>query len=88
MTLPMSRAEAAPVAAIASPTRAADLVLGQRLGQVLGEDRDLRLFLGGEVLATATAERLDRLAPRLDLAGEDGQELVVGSGRRLRFSTL
>ena len=88
MTLPMSRAELAPVAAMASRTRLADLFLGQRLRQVLGQDRDLRLFLRGEVLATATTERFDRFAARLDLATEDGQELVLGQRMRLRFSTL
>ena len=65
-----------------------DLVLGQGLRQVLAEDRDLGLLLGGEVLAAAGAERLDRLAAGLDLAAQDGQELVVGEGMALRFSTL
>ena len=68
MTLPRSRGELAPVAAIASSTRAAELGLAQRRGQVLGEDRDLGLFLGREVVAAAGAERLDRLAAGLDLA--------------------
>ena len=53
MTLPMSRGVVAPVAAMASSTRAVDLGLGQRCGQVLGEDVDLGLLLGGEVLAAA-----------------------------------
>ena len=79
----MSRADEAPVAAIASRDRGRDLVLGQRLRQVLAEDRDLRLLLGGEFLATAGPERLDRLATGLDLAGQDGQVLVVGEGSAL-----
>ena len=44
-----------------------DLVLGQLLGEVFGQDRDLRLFLGGQILAGALAKRLDRLTPGLDL---------------------
>ena len=60
-----------------------DLRLGQGLGQVVAEDVDLRLLLGREVLAPGPAERLDRLAARLDLAGQHGQELVVGQGLRL-----
>ena len=78
MTLPMSRADEAPVAAIPSRDECGDLVLGQGLRQVLAEDRDLGLFLGGEILAAAGAEGLDRFAPGLDLAAQDGQELVVG----------
>ena len=50
----------------------------QGLGQVLAQDRDLALFLRREVLAATAAERLDRLAPGLDLARQDGQELVLG----------
>ena len=83
MTLPMSRADDAPVAAMASRDERGDLVFGQGLRQVLAEDRDLGLFLGGEVLAAARSEGLDRLAPGLDLAGQDGQELVVGQGPAL-----
>jgi hypothetical protein len=41
-----------------------DVGLGQRLGEVLGEDRDLGLLLRGQVLATTTPERLDRFAAR------------------------
>ena len=78
MTLPMSRADEAPVAAIAFADELGELVLGQGCGQVLAEDRDLGLFLGGEVLAAAGPEGLDRLAAGLDLARQDGQELVVG----------
>ena len=39
--------------------------------------------LVGEVLAPTRPERLDRLATRLDLAGQDGEALVVGQGRAL-----
>src|SRR5579862_91297 len=55
-----------------------DLRLAELLGQELAEDRDLGLFLGREVLATARAEGLDRLAPSLDLARDDRQQLVLG----------
>src|SRR5258706_6731157 len=54
-----------------------DLVVGQLLGKVFGQDRDLRLFLGDEVLAAALAERVDRLAASLDLPGDDGRVVVL-----------
>src|SRR5439155_14049534 len=53
---------------------------GELLRQELGEDRDLGLLLRGEVLASAASERLDGLAPRLHLAREHADELVVGQG--------
>src|SRR6185295_18289807 len=40
-------------------------------------DRDLRLLIGREVLAATLAERLDRLAARLDLFSEDRGDLVL-----------
>ena len=55
-----------------------DLGLGQGCREELAEDGDLGLLLGGQVLAAAAAERLDRLAPGLDLARQHGQELVLG----------
>ena len=74
MTLPMSRGDAAPVAAIASATRASQLGVAQlAAGRKSREDRDLGLLLGREVLAAARSEGLDRLAAGLDLAREDGQ---------------
>ena len=78
MTLPMSRAEDAPVAAMPSRTSAAISSSVRAAGQVLADDRDLGLFLGDEVLAAAGPECLDRLAAGLDLAAQDGQVLVVG----------
>src|SRR6185503_1047784 len=55
-----------------------DLGLGELLGQVGREDRDLGLLLGGEVVAPALAEGLEGLAPRLHLARKHGGDLVVG----------
>ncbi len=78
MTLPMSRAEAAPVAAIPSLTRVRQLGLGQRLGQVVGQDGDLGLLLVDEVLSPTGPEGVDRLASGLDLTRQDGEVLVVG----------
>ena len=54
------------------------LGLGQRLRQVVGQDRDLGLLLVDEVAAAAGPEGLDRLAAGLDLARQDGEVLVVG----------
>src|SRR6266550_4005895 len=54
-----------------------DLVLGQLLGEVFGQDRDLRLFLGGQILAGALAKRLDRLTPGLDLPCHDSRVVVL-----------
>src|SRR5438477_2723162 len=48
------------------------------LGQELGEDRDLALFLGRPVAATRSAIDLDALAPLLDLAAEDLADLLIG----------
>src|SRR6266550_2428779 len=62
-----------------------DLVLGQLLGEVLGQDRDLRLFLRGQVLAGALAKRLDRLTPGLDLPGQDGRVVVLDERPPLAF---
>ncbi len=53
MTLPRSRAEAAPVAAIALVDEGLQLVLGQGRREVVAQDGDLRLLLGGEILAAA-----------------------------------
>ena len=57
-----------------------DLGLAQRGGQVLVEDVDLRLLLGGEVVPPGLGVGIDRLAARLHLARQHGQELVVGEG--------
>src|SRR5262245_29602199 len=62
-----------------------DLLFRQRLRQVVREDRDLRLFLGREILPTALAERLDGLTPRLHLAGEDRGVVVVAELALLPF---
>ena len=67
------------------PDEAADLVLGQGLGKVGGEDLDLRFFLGREVLAPAGPECLDGLAAGLHLATEDGEELVLGQRVTVAF---
>ena len=83
MTLPMSRWRRRSGRGDPLAHERRDLVVGQGLRQVLTEDRDLGLFLGGQVLATAGPEGLDRLAPGLDLAAQDGQVLVVGEGTAL-----
>ena len=58
------------------------------LGEVLGEDRDLRLLLRREVLPAALAERLDRLATGLHLAVRIAPTSSSPSSRWSRFSTL
>ena len=78
MTLPMSRADRGFGRRDPLADQFGDLVLGQWLGQVLTKDRDLGLFLGGEILAAAGAECLDRFAAGLDLAAQDREKLVVG----------
>ena len=83
MTLPRSRADVAPVAAIPSSTSAAISASLRASGRYSRRMAISASSLVGEVLATGPAERLDRLAARLDLAGQDGQELVVGQGRAL-----
>ena len=59
----------------------ADRGLVELLGQVAAEDGDLGLLLRGEVLAAALPEGVDGLAAGLDLAGQDGEQLVVGERR-------
>ena len=78
MTLPMSRADGGAGRGDRLADEGPDLVLGECLGQVLRDDRDLGLFLGREVLAVAVAERLDRFAPGLHLARQHAEELVLG----------
>ena len=79
MTLPRSRADAAPVAAIPSPTSACELVLGQ------GLRAGTRARIA--ISASSLAARSSRPPPRnastdsrrvLTSRRQDGQELVVG----------
>ena len=88
MTLPMSRALVAPVAAMASSTSAGIAASSSGSGRYSREDRDLGLFLRGEVLAAALPERLDGLAAGLDLARQEAATSSSVSSRRSRFSTL
>jgi hypothetical protein len=87
MTLPMSRATRRRSRRSPRDERG-DLGLGQGLRQVLAEDRDLGLFLVGEVLAAAGTEGLDRLAAGLDLAAQDGRYSSSVRGVPCFFSTL
>src|SRR5689334_19682535 len=62
-----------------------DLGLRQCLGQVVAEDVDLRLLLGGKVRAATLLVRLDGLASGLDLARQDREELVLGQRPLVRL---
>ena len=87
MTLPRSRAEVAPVAAIALVDEGRELVLGQRLRA--GTRARIAISASSLVARSsrpAAAEGLDRFAAGLDLARQDGEVLVVGQGRALRAS--
>ena len=75
----VARRTTAPVAAIPSRDEGLDLVVGRGLpGRYSRDDRDLGLFLRRRGRRGRRPEGLDGLAPGLDLAGQDGQVLVVG----------
>ena len=79
MTLPMSRGGRGTGRRDGLVDQGADLGLGRApAGRYSARIAISASSLVGEVLATGAPERLDRLAAGLDLAGQDGQELVVG----------
>ena len=89
MTLPRSRALLGAGRGDGLADEGLDRGVVELLGQVLGEDRDLRLLLRREVLAAALPERLDGLAAGLHLAGQDRPtRRRRSSSRRSRFSTV
>ena len=69
--------DAAPVAAMASLDQGVDLGLGELGGQVGLQQRDLGLFLVGEVGAAALLELDDRFLALLDHLLEDRDHLRV-----------
>ena len=85
MTLPRSRARAGAGLGDALVHEGLELVVGEGLGEVVAEDRDLRLLLRDEVVAAALREGLDALAAGLHLARDHADDLVVGHGRVLRL---
>ena len=80
MTLPMSRADDAPVAAMPSATSAASSSSESASGQVAAQDLDLGGLLVSQILTTGALEGDHGFAPGLHLAGQDAQHLVVGQG--------
>jgi hypothetical protein len=83
--LPRSRALDAPVAEIASATRASIAASSSCSGKVAGEDRDLGFLLRGEILAAALPEGLDGFAAGLHLARDDRLDLGIGQLALLRL---
>ena len=58
--------------------QAVQLVVAEGPREVRGQDADLRLLPGSEVLATTPAVCLDGFAARLHLADEDGKRGIIG----------